>query len=728
MLLLKSDWNRYPSAIPDFNTSNRSFLVYAEKLRLMGIKNYLFCLTLLNPQLQGVDPFDPTLSKETKTLIFTECRFNIWYYLREVHRVAPMASAEGVPFDAHRGNLAYVWCCMMHLSVALTLPRQLGKSVVADAVDQWVKDIAGRNTDIVLVTKDDDLRKKNIARLKKTRLLLPNYIANINKKDADNTFEMTNVLWGNTLSTAIGQPSIEGANKAGRGLTSPVFHFDEPPFTKNIKIMLTAALPAYVSAASEAEKHGNPYYIGYTTTAGKIDDKDGAFMYKIFHEGMWFDESLFDCEDRDAVFRRVRRQSTGDDDLVYINFLHYQLGKSDEWLYKALGKTHTFGQEADRDYFNIWTNGTAEHPLAKKVVDAIVGSRQDSKHIELFEREYVIKWYISDEQIQQRIRDDAKMVGGIDMSDAIGKDSITLTIIAEEDGGVLGVLAINETNILNFIDWVCELMIKYPNLILNPENKHTGVVLIDALLIKLPAMGIDPFKRIYNRVVDDNLLTDERYEAAAMPMSKRPHNFYERCKTMFGYRTSGSGHHARNKLYVDALQLAGNFCGDKVRDAGLASEILSLSVKNGRIDHKSGLHDDRVVAWLLSIWMLGFSKNLSFYGIKRPLTHAVDISKVIENVEPPTQYEVYSQGVEESVKMQIADELDKLHQTNDVILVEQIKRRIMALEKRLTSTERLPKSINELIDDALQMRRSRLYKTVNGTGYTKPKSKAYYVV
>ncbi len=334
MILLKKDWNRYPTAIPDFETKNKSFLIYAEKLRLMGVENYLFCLSLLNPNLQGVDPFDPNLTKETKALIFTECRFNIWYYLREVHMVAPQASSEGIPFGAHRGNIAYVWGCMMHLSVALTLPRQLGKSVVADAVDQWVKDIAGRNTDIVLVTKDDNLRKKNIQRLKKTRLLLPSYIGNINKKDADNSFELTNVMWGNTLTTAIGQPSVEGANKAARGLTSPVFHFDEPPFTKNIKIMLTAALPAYVTAADEAERYGNPYYIGYTTTAGKIDDKDGAYMYKIFHEGMWFDESLFDCVDRDAVFNRVRRQSTGDDDLIYINFLHYQLGKTDEWYIK----------------------------------------------------------------------------------------------------------------------------------------------------------------------------------------------------------------------------------------------------------------------------------------------------------------------------------------------------------------------------------------------------------
>ena len=728
MILLKKDWNRYPTAIPDFETKNKSFLIYAEKLRLMGVENYLFCLSLLNPNLQGVDPFDPNLTKETKALIFTECRFNIWYYLREVHMVAPQASSEGIPFGAHRGNIAYVWGCMMHLSVALTLPRQLGKSVVADAVDQWVKDIAGRNTDIVLVTKDDNLRKKNIQRLKKTRLLLPSYIGNINKKDADNSFELTNVMWGNTLTTAIGQPSVEGANKAARGLTSPIFHFDEPPFTKNIKIMLTAALPAYVTAADEAEKYGNPYYIGYTTTAGKIDDKDGAYMYKIFHEGMWFDESLFDCVDRDAVFNRVRRQSTGDDDLIYINFLHYQLGKTDEWLYKALGKTHTFGQEADRDYFNIWTNGTAEHPLAKKVVDAIVSSRQDSKFIELFEREYVIKWYVTKDELQQRIRDDKKMIGGIDMSDAIGKDSITLTIVAEEDGGVLGLLAINETNILNFIDWVCELMVSYPNLILNPENKHTGIVLIDALLVKLPAMGIDPFKRIYNRVVDENLINDERYEPAFMPMSKRPANFYERCKTMFGYRTSGSGHHARNKLYVDALQLAGNFCGDKVRDAGLSSEVLSLSVKNGRIDHKSGLHDDRVIAWLLSIWMLGFSKNLAYYGIKKPLINAIDISKVVENKEPPTEYEVYSQGKEQSVKMQIADELDKLHQTNNTLLVEQIKRRIIGLEKKLSTSDKLPKSINELIDDALEMRRSRLYKSVKGVEYNKPKSRAYYTM
>lgn len=727
MILFKEDWNRFPTAIPDFKTTNRSFLEYAEKLRLMGCSNYLFCLSLLNPQLQGVDPFSKHLSKEIKALIFTECKYNIWYYLREVYRVVPMASAVGIQFGAHRGNMAYAWGCMLHLSVGLTLPRQLGKSVVADAVNQWTKDIAARNTNIILVTKDDDLRKKNIIRLKKARQLLPTYISNISKKDADNSFEMTNLLLGNSLTTAIGQPSIEGANKAARGLTSPAFQFDEPPFTKNIKIMLTAALPAYVTASEEAKQYGNPYYVGYTTTAGKIDDKDGAFMYKIFHEGMWFDESLYDCNNREQVVNRIRRNSTGDDTLIYINFLHYQLGKTDEWLYSALGKTHSFGQEADRDYFNIWTNGTAEHPLSKKIVDAIVASRQDPKYIQLFEREYSIRWFVSENQLRDRVRHDQKMIVGIDMSEGIGRDLISFVIVAEEDLGVLGIMVIKETNILNFIDWVCDVMVKYPNLIIIPENKSTGVVLVDALLVKLPALGIDPVKRIYNRIVDENLITEERYAPAFDLLSKRPMSFYERNKTMFGYRTSGGGHHARNKLYVDALQKAGNYGGDKVRDAGLSSEILSLSVKDGRIDHKSGLHDDRVIGWLLAVWMLGFSRNLAFYGIKSPLIHANDLSKNTDDEIPPTEYELHVRKKEDGAKTQIAINLDKLHQTNDPIIVEQIKRRIIALEKNLSTTDKLPKSINELIGDALEMRRNRLYNSRSGANYNKPKSRAYYV-
>lgn len=708
MILFKQDWGRYPSAIVHTSTKNKTWLELCQKFKLMGVENYLFPLSLLNPELEHIDPHDPNLSPELKSAVFMECKFNIWYYLREVHRLAPMASAEGIPLRANRANIAYVWGCMNHLSVGLTMPRQLGKSVIADAVDQWVKDIAARNTTIILVTKNDDLRKKNIARLKKTRLLLPPYMSNISNKDIDNTYEISNTLLGNTFTTVVGQPSVEGANKAGRGLTSAVFHWDEPPFTKNVEIMLSAALPAYVSASAEAAAAGNPHYVGYTTTAGELNTPEGKFMYNLLMGGMWFNENLYDCKDRDQLLQRIRRNSSGDDDLIYINFLHYQLGLTDEWLFKALAKTHSKGAEADRDYFNVWTNGTAAHPFDKVILDLIMASRQEAKYIEISEREYCLNWFISKEDLQERVRSGRKMIAGLDTSDAVGNDYITIVIVDERDLGVIGSFAAKELNLQSFIDWICELVVKYPNLILVPENKSSGTTLIDSLIYKLPALGIDPMKRIYNRMVDDGEYKDPKNEASMM-YNRRSSDWWTKNKTNFGFRTTGAGKHARNKLYVDALQNAGNFGGDKVRDSALVSEISSITIKDGRVDHSNGMHDDRVIAWLLAIWMLTLSKNLSYYGINHALSETKDLTRTHgEQVKEPTKYDNYTDRRDLQIKNKIAELLDRISGCTDPILSNNLQREVQALNSKLSNKSVLPKSINELIEMAVKMKQDRI--------------------
>jgi len=40
-----------------------------------------------------------------------------------------------------------------------------------------------------------------------------------------------------------------------------------------------------------------------------------------------------------------------------------------------------------------------------------------------------------------------------------------------------------------------------------------------------------------------------------------------------------------------------------------------LIVKNGRVDHLPGGHDDTTIAWLLCHWFVKHSKNLQHYGI-----------------------------------------------------------------------------------------------------------------
>lgn len=128
MLLFESDWKKYPNAIVDFDTSNKSTVRYVGLLKKMGVKNCLWPLALFQPQLVGVDPHDESLSEEVKLMILTECYYNPWYYFREVARVPPTAGIRTLPLEANRGNMTLFWLFFNHIDTALIQPRQTGKS------------------------------------------------------------------------------------------------------------------------------------------------------------------------------------------------------------------------------------------------------------------------------------------------------------------------------------------------------------------------------------------------------------------------------------------------------------------------------------------------------------------------------------------------------------------------------------------------------------------------
>ncbi|MCO6740531.1 hypothetical protein KQH31_30585, partial [Streptomyces sp. CHA15] len=87
MILFNNDWTRFATARPDFETSNESFLRLVALYGEMGVKNRFFPLALINPALKGVDPHCGILSDQTKIDIGLECRWNMWYFLREVVRI-----------------------------------------------------------------------------------------------------------------------------------------------------------------------------------------------------------------------------------------------------------------------------------------------------------------------------------------------------------------------------------------------------------------------------------------------------------------------------------------------------------------------------------------------------------------------------------------------------------------------------------------------------------------
>ena len=632
MVLYLEDWLRYPSAKPNYDTKNESYLKLAGTYYAMGVKNYAFMLALHDQSLKDVDPFSPFLTELEMVKIGIECKINPWYYFREIAKVPARSGSDAVPLLANRGNIALYWCFFNHVMTYLVQIRQTGKSISTDVLDSYLLNIRCRGTTINLLTKDDALRSENIQRLKDIIDEMPFYLKQRSKKDLDNT-ELINISsLGNWYKAHLPQKAKKFALNTGRGMSSPIFRVDEGPFQANIEISLPAALAAGVAMRNKARANNEPYGTTLTTTAGKKDDPDGRYFYQQICAAAEWTEKFFDAKDAtelEVMIRAVSRglkekMRVGDEVIrgefaVNITMNHRQLGYDDAWLLTALEETKSVGDAADRDFFNRWTSGSLSSPLSIQQMEVIRGSQKEPLYVEdckIGSFRVPCRWYIPKDSIEMYMAKNSSILSA-DTSDGAGGDDISLSLTDVKTGMLIASFNVNQVNLLAFSEWVCERwIIQCPNVTLIPERRSSAIALIDHLLLILPDRGIDPFKRIFNRIVNDPDENKTAYEEIKLPLSRRPHDIYVRYKKAFGWATSGGGMTSRSDLYSTTLISAARNCGHMVNDKTTIDQILSLETRNGRVDHAPGEHDDAVIGWLLGHWMLTKAKNLLHYGIQ----------------------------------------------------------------------------------------------------------------
>jgi hypothetical protein len=705
MILYEQDWKRYPSAIIDYETKNASWLRQAQVYHSMGIKNSAFLLALIQSELQGIDPHRTDLDLETKVKIGLECRFNPWYYFREVMRVPAQGGAHALQLKANRGNIAMYWTFFNNIDVGLIQPRQTGKSLSVDGLMVELTYVSAQNSRINMVTKDDTLRKENVDRLKNIRGLLPPYLVSLTKDDSDNMFELTCKMLGNKYVTGVAQNSESAANNLGRGLTSPIQQFDEGPFITFIGTTIPAALAAGTAAKAEAAAAGNPNANIFTTTAGKMDDRDGKFMYELFSEAAPWNEAFLDAANRTEFVEMITRNKTGRKLMVNVTMSHRQLGYTDEWLYEAIANAKASGEAADRDFFNRWTSGSLRSPLSIALNETIRRSHQDVVWMELSPERYAVNWYHPKEELA--MMEDVPFIVGLDTSDAVGRDSIAMVITNAYDLSVVGVGSYNETNLIRFAEYLAYLLIRYPNMTLVIERRSSGMSIIDALTIHLVRNGIDPFKRMYNDIVDDATQYPQDYKEVCGPVQYRNNAFYDKRKSSFGVAT---GAQERQLWYTTVLQNAAKMAGNQVKDLSLINEITGLVEKNGRIDHNASGHDDHVIAWLLTHWFLFHCKNLTHYGID-PTIISMGVSEDgKEMTDDDRQAKLYQDDLMCKIEA-IAEELKE--ETNHYVIAK-LESQIKAISSRLTSMNINAPSIDALIRLAQDERDKRYNGPTNG--------------
>lgn len=709
-ILFAKDWARYPTATLHLETKNESALRIAALLKQMGVKNHCFMLALYNEELRYVDPYDENLTEHQKMYVGKECRENFWYFIREVLRPpGHSGNSRGIVrrFNFNRANIALYWYYWNHIRIYLEMIRQSGKSFPTDVLSVYLNGIRCNSSIMFLYTRGDELRCETTSRIRKIYDGLPAYLDVRDRTDTKNQDTITVNKLKNKYLTGIAQPSEKDADSVARGISFTTGHIDEGPFCKNFKTSLPAMLAASTAAIEDAKMNDEPYGFIFTSSAGVLGRPESDEYYRLLQDAASHTERYYDIENREELVEVIERATRGGKGgtgtaAVYAPFNHRQIGRSDEWLLETINKNSSTGAAADKDYFLIWQHtGGVENPLDGDLRQEMMSSIATPKWVDIDrEYKYTINWYYTFDELLSMQNYDF-FVMAVDSSDASGGDDIGIVITSTITGAVLGQATVNETNLYHFSIWLGRLIAQYDRMVTIIERKSSGPTIIDYLLHYLPSIGLDPFKKLFNRVVND-YMEDKRSYNEILTLRRTP-ELYVKYKKSFGFSTSSGGKTDRSELYSTTLQNSAVRTADRIHSRILANQINSLIRKNGVVGHESGNHDDQVIAWLLCNWLLMSATNLAYYGIN-PLDAYTNCRKVVNKDKKVSKADEARENEQKAMIARINGLAKKLEDTKDEFIAIKIQQEMKALNDKMDYQGNNIMNMDALIQDSLKAR------------------------
>lgn len=714
MILFAEDWKKYPNAHLHVETNNKSFIRIAQLYKAMGVRNHAFPLQLLDKRLIGVDPHSPNLTEDQMAMVMFESRRNIFYWLREVARPPGGTAGDPLQFLANRGSIGLIWMFLNHIDSVLIQPRQTGKSFSSDMLMTWLLNLRCYHTHINLLTMSEALRSTNLLRLRSIEAEMPWYMRMRKPSDVANTEAIHVSRLKNTYKAHLPQSSEKMANLVARGSTAAITQIDEAAFFKYVHISAPAALAAGGNVRDRAAQRNDPYGTLFTTTAGKLDEPEGAWVFRLLSEAAIFTEKFFDCKNIEELHQSVRQHARMPDDeeggvrnnyaspTVDMSFNHRQLGYTDDWLRRKIAEARATGDEARRDFLGHWTHGLQSSPLTPEILERIANSKRDDFLAKTERNGFIVRWYLTEDQMTNLLPK-LKCVVGLDPSEACNRDDIGMVIREVTTGAVIGVGVFNGLNINDFSNWFADFLVEHKNFTAVIERKSSGPGIIDNLLEILPLHNEDPFARLFNTIVHRLDTMPAMKQELARPLRSRDRMIYVNNKSCFGFATSGVGEFARSGLYGNTLQSAAHYTSTQVHDRQLINQINSLEMKNGRIDHREGCHDDLVIAWLLSYWLITNGRNLQFYGIQA--SAVMSNNGVSRKETDPVAMEEHRKA--QAVRVEIDKLLELMRRENDEMITRSYEGKLRRLIDENPKINVGTLSVDDLVEKVRKERRER---------------------
>lgn len=698
------DFSRYGAGVHT-ETTNKSFLRTAELFRQMGIKNYYFLLQINNPLIKDLDPWSEDLTDEQRMMILNECNENIWYILREVIKIG------GRRFRGNRAVISFIWSCVNHIPTTILMPRQSGKTVGMQVLAFIMQYLLGRGFRTGLITLAAANRMQFVEALKKIRAGLPEYLTNMTYKDKDAGNALTYQAFGedkkNTFEVRVPSGGADGAENVSRGSTFEVLLYDEPAWTKYIENIINGSGPATLTAQKEAREKGIPYFTAKATTPNSVLKEEGRYMHDDFMSSTEWREKFFDSFSETHLVRRIIKASPVKTTYpkVGMMFTHLQLGFGHSWVKETMDKLGLSWSKAKIDLLMMWTeegmNKLFDDFTREKLAETKI---EHCRNEEIGDTGLFVDWFIPEEIVEAYKHDESEyLLYGMDTSDANDRDACTLVIRRMKSGEVVGTGRYALAFLDDVTDVVKELLIRIPNSMLVIE-RNRAAMMIERLLITLPAYGIDPFTRIFNDIFQDPVKYKNEYrDVMEMNFKHRTKEFYLRFKGKFGFHT---GPETRRQMY-GFIHEAISLTGAVIRYKLLIDELIGLEVdKDGRIDHKSSGHDDLVIAWLLTYWFIKLGYNKTLYGIPQGAT-MIEITSLRDQGQTP-QYNKAQLDLFTKIRERINLLTKELLSSDNNTLAVRIEMEIRKLSELIPKELRKTITIDEIIENAKQERSKRL--------------------
>lgn len=606
------------------NTTNKSFLQVAADLKMRGVKNYYFFLEIMDPYLVDVDVYSPNITRDQISRVMIECAKNPWYYLREVARI-PSSGGIPVQYKANRGNVAQSWCLLTGIDSWLCLPRQQGKTESILALITWAYSFGTNDSTFIFVNKDNGNAKANLQRVKAQIDCLPPYLRfdQLFEEDNDGKLHVTKAVKNattmkhpvtrNQIITKPAATSYEKALSIARGLTSPLLHFDEPEFTKYIKVIVENSVSTYETASRAAKANGALYGRCFTCTPGDLDTSAGQDSQQLLSKSVKWTEEMYNMYYNPKTPNELEDyiKYNGTNGIVYIEYSYKQLGLGEDWAHKMfnlIGNPLTF----KREILLQRLRGSSDSPFDQEDIEYIVAAIHP-----ILSELYILDHFRFD--IYEELDRNIPYIVGIDCSTGTNEDNNAITIV-------------NPYTVKPVAEFVCPYIgeTMYEKLIIDLVKKHIPRAIV---CIERNSVGDGIIDHLLSSSIMQNLYFDKSMDLVENNL-KQATNAESMLKKQ-GERKKFYGVYTSTKSREDMMAILMRRMAEYKDDFITKNVIDDISrlvrTSSGKIVAGPGYHDDSIMSYLIALYVYYHGNNLQAFGF-------VKGAKEIENQNKGLSY------------------------------------------------------------------------------------------